>query len=123
MSTLRAAILHHAPDPATKEADFAAPHFDFLLETEHSEPGLRDVPTWRTPTRIDGLAPLETEKIERIQDHRTDWLDQTDTVQLDAGRGIVTPVAHGRVRILSKNDQAWLIEVDWKSAGSVRYRI
>ncbi len=123
MSTLRTIILHHTPDPATMEADFPPPHYDWLVEIRHSEPGIRDVPTWRTPDRIDVFTPGESGTIQRIQDHRTDWLDQQDLVKLDHGRGLVRPVAHGRVRILSTTELEWLVEVDWESTGQVRYLI
>ena len=123
MSTLRTVLLHHAPDPAVAKAGSAAPHFDFLLETDHAEPDDRKVATWRIPLRIDLLAPGEGCQAERIQDHRGEWLEQTGVTRLDQGRGIVTPTVHGTLEIVSKNSQQWLIDVSWNSQEFQRYRL
>ena len=61
--------------------------------------------------------------MERIQDHRGDWLERSEPILLDEGRGIVTPVAHGVVAIVSKNDLEWLIDVSWNSQEPRRYRL
>ena len=123
MSTLRSILLHHTPDPNARDAEKLPPHYDWLVEIAHSGPEIRDVPTWRTPIRIDAFAPGQVGSIDRIDDHRTNWLSSREAVQLDAGRGLVTPVAHGRISSLKTSPTEWIVEVDWESTGLARYRI
>ena len=123
MSTLRSILLHHTPDPESEESGTLPPHYDWMVEIRHSEPGIRDVPTWRTPIRVDAFTPGQGGPLTRIGDHRTDWLASREAVRLDGGRGLVTPVAHGSVTMLTTSPTTWLVEVDWDSTGPARYRI
>jgi hypothetical protein len=92
--TLRFAVLHHT--------EVASPHFDLMFETAEGSP----LATWRSPTW-----PIEAATvIERLEDHRRDYLDYEGPVSNN--RGEVQRVADGLVRIESRTDDQWIITTD-----------
>ena len=122
MSTMRTAILHHLPD-TDPGAEKVAPHFDWLVEIRHSRPENRDVPTWRLPLSLEELPPGASCSIQRIHPHRGQWLEQRSVIRLDEGRGIVSPRLRGAVKSLHRETQQWVVEIQWNTGQSCRYRI
>ena len=122
MSTLRTAILHHLAD-SDPGAEKVVPHFDWLVEIRHTRPENRDVPTWRVPVSIETLPPGGSCSIQRIHPHRGQWLEQRSVIRLDEGRGIVSPHAQGTVKSLHQEPQQWIIEIQWNTGQSCRYRM
>src|SRR4051794_18173365 len=92
--SLRFVILHHTGVPA--------PHYDLMFETD---PG-SSLATWRSP--IWPITPPIL--LERINDHRRDYLDYQGPVSND--RGEVTRVAAGTFRFESRTDHRWRITAD-----------
>ena len=122
MSTLRTSILHHQAD-TDPGAEKVVPHFDWLVEIRHTRPENRDVPTWRVPVSVETLLPGEHSSLERIHAHRGQWLEQRSVIRLDEGRGIVSPHSQGTVKSLHQKPQQWVIEIQWNTGQSCRYRI
>ena len=92
--TLRIAILHHT--------GVNPPHFDLMFEPE---PGAK-LATWRCPV-WPIVAPV---KVERLDDHRPDYLDYQGPVSNDRGR--VDRVAGGLFRFESRTDDRWVVVTD-----------
>src|SRR5258706_5113599 len=83
---LRFAILHHTGVPT--------PHFDLMFETAPGSP----LATWRSPV----WPILQPTPIERLDDHRRDYLDYQGPVSND--RGHVRRVAGGEVQFAVRTD-------------------
>jgi hypothetical protein len=86
---LPAAVLRHTGSDV-------ADHFDVLLAVRTpAGPDDRACATWRTPRDPGSLAVGERLAVERIAEHRADYLGLRTERELDRGRGLVTPVRHG----------------------------
>ena len=93
--TLRFAILHHT--------GVAKPHYDLMFV--EAEPAAK-LATWRCPVwPVLGLTP-----VERLDDHRPDYLDYEGPVSNDRGR--VDRVAGGLFHFESRTDDRWVIATD-----------
>jgi hypothetical protein len=93
-ASLRFAILHHTGVPQ--------PHFDLMFETAAGEA----LATWRSPT----WPIVEPVEIERLEDHRRDYLDYQGPISND--RGEVKRVAGGAFHALSQSADRWEIQTD-----------
>ena len=92
--TLRFAILHHT--------GVTTPHYDLMFE---ADPGAK-LATWRCPI-WPVIAPAP---VERLEDHRRDYLDYQGPVSDDRGR--VDRVAGGLFRFESRTDDRWILLTD-----------
>jgi hypothetical protein len=92
--TLRFAILHHT--------GVGVPHYDLMFE---AEPGAK-LATWRSPV----WPVTQPTPVERIDDHRRDYLEYEGAVSNDRGR--VDRVAGGLFRFESRTDDRWVIATD-----------
>jgi hypothetical protein len=89
--SLRYVVLHHTGVPT--------PHFDLMFETDPGSP----LTTWRSPT----WPIIEPALLERLADHRRDYLEYEGSVSND--RGQVHRVAAGIFRFESRTDHRWVI--------------
>jgi hypothetical protein len=92
--TLRFAILHHT--------GVGSPHYDLMFEPD---PGAK-LATWRSPV-WPIVAPTP---VERLDDHRREYLDYQGPVSNDRGR--VDRVAGGLFHFESRTDDRWVIATD-----------
>jgi len=92
--SLRYVILHHTGVPA--------PHYDLMFEIDPGSP----LATWRSPH----WPITQPALLERIADHRRDYLDYQGPLSND--RGEVTRVAAGTFRFESRTDHRWRIITD-----------
>jgi hypothetical protein len=91
---LRFAILHHTGVPS--------PHFDLMFETAAGSA----LATWRSPV----WPIVQATAVERLDDHRHDYLDYEGPVSND--RGEVRSVAGGEFHFESRSDDRWVIVTD-----------
>lgn len=90
---LRYAVLHHT--------HVAHPHYDLLLETAPDAP----LATWR----CEKWPPESEMTVVRLPDHRRVYLDYEGPIS--GGRGEVSRVAHGSLRLLEKSDTHFRIRL------------
>jgi hypothetical protein len=91
---LRFIVLHHTGVPT--------PHYDLMFETDPGSP----LATWRSST----WPITEAMLLERILDHRWDYLEYEGVVSND--RGQVRRIAAGTFRFESRTDHRWVIATD-----------
>jgi len=92
--SLRFVVLHHTGVPT--------PHYDLMFETDPGSP----LASWRSPN----WPVTQPTLLERINDHRRDYLDYQGP--LTNNRGEVTRVATGTFRFESRTDHRWVIATD-----------
>jgi hypothetical protein len=90
---LRFVVLHHTGIPE--------PHYDLMFETAPGSP----LATWRSP-----VWPPVAVTVERLADHRRDYLEYEGPVSDD--RGHVRRIAGGHFRFDTYSDERWQLRLD-----------
>lgn len=85
-------------------------HIDWMLGQDPQ--GHDRLLTFRLPRSPIGLAATETMLIERIGEHRRDYLEYEGPVS--AGRGTVKRIASGHIVAWSDRDEGWELNVKWE---------
>lgn len=106
-SPLPAALLWHASGTGPD-------HFDLLLaERVPTNDADRVCATWRTSVDPGLLAPGESMSVEPIAAHRAAYLTLATAVNLDRGRGRVTPVRHGTWSLTKTDAGPPALHIEW----------
>lgn len=84
-------------------------HIDWMLDQDPQ--GLERLMTFRLPRSPIRLEPEETMLIERIGEHRREYLEYEGA--LSKGRGTVRRIASGRIITWSDRDEGWVLKVQW----------
>ncbi|MDZ4829737.1 MAG: hypothetical protein SGJ09_06000 [Phycisphaerae bacterium] len=70
------------------------------------------VASWRSDSRPDRLPPQSMVQLERITDHRAEYLRLAAPRELSDDRGRVTPLAQGVAQLEVVGDE-WALEIAW----------
>ncbi|MEO0948276.1 MAG: hypothetical protein AAFY11_09055 [Cyanobacteria bacterium J06641_5] len=115
---MRTILLCHQPDPIVTSAQSFDIHFDWLIETiPELYPDSRTIATWRVEQRPDRLIAGYGLQAEAIAPHRSFYLDLLAPRQLSNGRGLVYPIARGRVMRHEKKAEQLLLDLSWLGEG------
>ena len=84
-------------------------HIDWMIAPDHA--GRDHLVTFRSPGRIDELAPGSSLALERLHDHRPAYLTYEGPVS--GGRGSVRRVGQGRITAWLRDPDRWRLSVAW----------